>query len=52
MKKGLLVTTGLACLGLLTACSAQDNMAKKEMTQDTLRRVFYCPTKVQTILSV
>lgn len=30
MKKGLLVTTGLACLGLLTACSAQDNMAKRK----------------------
>ncbi|HGC6505949.1 TPA: TlpA family protein disulfide reductase, partial [Streptococcus pyogenes] len=36
MKKGLLVTTGLACLGLLTACSTQDNMAKKEITQDKM----------------
>ncbi|GAA0059025.1 hypothetical protein ScFU53_17310 [Streptococcus canis] len=36
MKKGLLVTTGLACLGLLTACSSQDNMAKKEMTHDKM----------------
>ncbi|HER2678182.1 TPA: TlpA family protein disulfide reductase [Streptococcus pyogenes] len=48
MKKGLLVTTGLACLGLLTACSAQDNMAKKEMTQDKMSMATKTNDKMST----
>lgn len=48
MKKGLLVTTALACLGLLTACSAQDNMAKKEMTQDKMSMATKTNDKMST----
>lgn len=48
MKKGLLVTTGLACLGLLTACSTQDNMAKKEITQDKMSMATKTNDKMST----
>lgn len=48
MKKGLLVTTGLACLGLLTACSPQDNMAKKEITQDKMSMATKTNDKMST----
>lgn len=48
MKKGLLVTTGLACLGLLTACSTQDNMVKKEITQDKMSMAVKKKDKMST----